>query len=80
MASLPHMTKSASCESLNLKVGKAKCAGRVPTETGKPGKPGKNKMVMEKSWNEKNWPKGMEFSYQSWNFTKFVCFLPPLRN
>ena len=41
-----------------------------------------NKMVMEKSWNMTNWPKVMEFCYQSWNFTnfapncnKFVCLL-----
>ena len=35
-----------------------------------------------------NWPKVMEFCYQSWNFTNFapelckICmfFLPPLRN
>ena len=25
-------------------------------------------MVMEKSWNMKNWPKVMEFFNQSWNF------------
>ena len=29
-------------------------------------------MVMEKSWNMKNWPKVMEFCYQSWNFTNFA--------
>ena len=29
-------------------------------------------MVMEKSWNIKNWPKVMEFCDQSWNFTDFV--------
>ena len=30
------------------------------------------KMVMEKSWNMQNWPKVMEFCYQSWNFTNFA--------
>ena len=30
------------------------------------------KMVMEKSWNMKNWPKVMEFCSQSWNFTNFA--------
>ena len=41
----------------------------------------KMKMVMEKSWNMKIWPKVMEFCYQIVNFTylplnctKFVCF------
>ena len=29
------------------------------------------KMVMEQSWNMKNWPKVMEFCDQSWNFTNF---------
>ena len=29
-------------------------------------------MVMEKSWNMKNWPKVMEFCDQSWNFTNFA--------
>ena len=28
-------------------------------------------MVMEKSWNMKNWPKVMEFCDHSWNFTNF---------
>ena len=32
----------------------------------------KVKMVMEKSWNMKNWPKVMEFCDQSWNFTNFA--------
>ena len=32
----------------------------------------KMKMVMEKSWNMKNWPKVMEFCLQSWNFTNFA--------
>ena len=47
------------------------------------------KMVMEKSWNMKNWPTVMEsviaFCDQSWNFTnftlnftKFVFSLSPL--
>ena len=30
------------------------------------------KMVMEKSWNMKNWPKVMEFCDQSLNFTTFA--------
>ena len=30
-------------------------------------------MVMEKSWNMKHLLKVMEFCYQSWNFTKFIC-------
>ena len=29
-------------------------------------------MVMEKSWNMKNWPKVMEFCDESWNFTNFA--------
>ena len=29
-------------------------------------------MVMEKSWNMQNWPKVMEFCYESWNFTNFA--------
>ena len=29
------------------------------------------KIVMEKSWNMKNWPKVMEFCDQSWHFTSF---------
>ena len=29
-------------------------------------------MVMEKSWNMKNWSKVMEFCDQSWNFTNFA--------
>ena len=35
---------------------------------------------MEKSWNEKNWQKVVEFCDQSWNFTNFapefyqICF------
>ena len=29
----------------------------------------KIKVVMKKSWNMQNWPKVMEFCYQSWNFT-----------
>ena len=33
-------------------------------ETGKA--PGKMKMVMEKSWNMKNWPKVMDFCDRSW--------------
>ena len=32
----------------------------------------KNEMVMEKSWNMKNWPKVIEFCYQSWAYTKFA--------
>ena len=32
----------------------------------------KMKMVMEKSWNMKNWPKIMEFCAQSWNVTNFA--------
>ena len=31
----------------------------------------KMKMVMEKSWNMKNWPKNMEFCVQSWKLRKF---------
>ena len=31
----------------------------------------KMKVVMQKSWNMKNWPKVMEFCDQSWNFTNF---------
>ena len=31
----------------------------------------KMKMVMEKSWNMKNWPEVVEFCDQSWNFTNF---------
>ena len=30
-------------------------------------------MVMEKSWNMKNWPKIMEFCYQSWNV--IICYV-----
>ena len=30
------------------------------------------KVVMEKSWNMKNWPKVMRFCDQSWNFTNFA--------
>ena len=30
------------------------------------------KMVIEKSWNMKDWLKVMEFCYQSWNFTNFA--------
>ena len=33
-------------------------------------------MVMEKSWNMKNWPKVMEFCDQSWNFTNFAPIVP----
>ena len=29
-------------------------------------------MVMEKSWNMKNWSKVMEFCDQSWNFNNFA--------
>ena len=29
-------------------------------------------MVMEKSWNMKNWPKVMEFYEQSWKFTNLA--------
>ena len=29
-------------------------------------------MVMEKSWNMKNWPKVIEFCDQLWNFTNFA--------
>ena len=32
------------------------------------------KMVMEKSWNMKNWLKVMEFCAQSWNCAKSVFF------
>ena len=32
----------------------------------------KMKMVVEKSWNMKNWPKVIEFCAQSWNFTNFA--------
>ena len=32
----------------------------------------KMKVVMEKSWNMKNWPKVIEFCDQSWNFTNFA--------
>ena len=44
------------------------------------------KLVMEKSWNMKNWLKVMEFCDQSWNFTNFdpklcqICiFLVPTK-
>ena len=30
------------------------------------------KMVMEKSWNMRNWPEVMEFYDQSWIFTNFA--------
>ena len=30
------------------------------------------KVVMEKSWSMKNWPKVMEFCDQSWNYTNFA--------
>ena len=36
------------------------------------GKTWKMKMVMEKSWNMKNWPKVMECCDQSWNFTNYA--------
>ena len=29
-------------------------------------------MVMERSWNMKNWPKVMDFCDQSWNFSNFA--------
>ena len=29
-------------------------------------------MVMEMSWNMQNWPKVMEFCYQSWNYANFA--------
>ena len=45
---------------------------RVPMETWK------MKVVTEKSWNKKNWPKVMEFCYRSWNFTSFVRELYPI--
>ena len=32
----------------------------------------KIKMVMENSWNMENWPKVMEFGYESRNFTNFA--------
>ena len=32
----------------------------------------KMKMVMEKSWNMKKWPKVMEFCDNSWNFINFA--------
>ena len=33
------------------------------------------KMFMEKSWNMKNWPKAIDFCYQSCNFTNFAVTL-----
>ena len=30
------------------------------------------KLVMEKSWNMKSWPRVMDSFYQSWNFTNFA--------
>ena len=48
----------------------------------------KMKVVMEKSWNMTNWPKVMEFCYQSWNLPilsprivlDLYVFLSSLRN
>ena len=34
-------------------------------------------MVMEKSWNMKDWAKVMEFCDQSWNFTNFASLILP---
>ena len=43
-------------------------------------------LKMKFLWNMQNWPKVMEFCYQSWNFTNFApklseisMFLPPPR-
>ena len=35
------------------------------------------KMVMEKSWNMKNWPKIMEFCAHSWRVTNFASQIVP---